>query len=72
MRLEVSEFRLKVKVKISLLQAVEPLGLREVEASTFLRQTANRCGQGCQLCAPAALYPQVPFLRFLVLISVRG
>jgi hypothetical protein len=33
--------------------------LREVKAPTFLRQTANRWRQGCQLYAPAALYPQV-------------
>jgi hypothetical protein len=58
-------------VKIFLLQAVEALGLREVEAPTLLRQTANRWRQGCQPYAPAALYPQVSFLRFLVLISVR-
>jgi hypothetical protein len=50
------------------------LGLREVEAPTLLRQTANRWRQGCQPYAPAALYPQSSFLflRFLVLISVRG
>jgi hypothetical protein len=39
---------------------------------TLLWQTANRWRQGCQPYAPAALYPQVSFLRFLVLISVRG
>jgi hypothetical protein len=49
-----------------------PLGLREVEAPTLLRQTANRWRQGCQPYAPATVYPQVSFLRFLVLISVRG
>jgi hypothetical protein len=49
-----------------------PIGLREVEAPTLLRQTAKRWRQGCQHYAPAALYPQVSFLRFLVLISVRG
>jgi hypothetical protein len=64
--------KIKKKVKISLLQAVEALGLREVEAPTLLRQTANRWRQGCQPYAPAALYPLVSFLRFLVLISVRG
>jgi hypothetical protein len=47
------------KVKISLLQAVEVLGLRKVEAPTLLRQTANRWRQGCQPYAPVALYPQV-------------
>jgi hypothetical protein len=49
-----------------------PVGLREVEAPTILRQTANRWWQGYQPYTPAALYPQVSFLRFLVLISVRG
>jgi hypothetical protein len=63
--------KVKKKVKISLLQAVGPLGLREVEASTLLRQTANRWQQSCQPYAPAALYRQVSFLRFLALISVR-
>jgi hypothetical protein len=43
--------------------------LQEVEAPTFLRQTANRWQQACQPYAPAALY--LPG-RFLVLISVRG
>jgi hypothetical protein len=41
--------------------------LREVEAPTLIRQTANRWRQGCQPYVPAALYPQVSFLRFLVL-----
>jgi hypothetical protein len=49
-----------------------PLGLREIEAPTLLKQTANRWRQGRQPYAPAALYHQVSFLRFLVLISVRG
>jgi hypothetical protein len=48
-----------------------PIGFREVNAPTFLRQTAIRWRQCCQPHAPAALYPQVSFLRFLVLISVR-
>jgi hypothetical protein len=50
----------------------QPLGLREVEAPTLLRQTAKRWQQSFQPYAPAALYPQVSFLRFLVLIIVRG
>jgi hypothetical protein len=49
-----------------------PLGLREVEALTFLRQMANRWRQDCQPYEPAALYSQISFLRFLALISVRG
>jgi hypothetical protein len=44
----------------------------EVEAPTLLRQTANRWRQGCQPYAPTVIYPQVSFLRFLLLISVRG
>jgi hypothetical protein len=48
-----------------------PLGLREVEAPTLFKQTANRWRQGCQSYASAALYPQICFLRFLALISVR-
>jgi hypothetical protein len=59
----------KVKVKISLLDAWRPLGLRNFEALTFLIKTANRWRQGCQPYAPAALYSPG---RFLVLISVRG
>jgi hypothetical protein len=34
-----------------------PLGLREAEVPTFLRQTATSWRQGCQFYAPAALYP---------------
>jgi hypothetical protein len=41
-----------------------PLGLREVEAPTFLRQTANRWRQGCQPYAPAALYPPGFLFKF--------
>jgi hypothetical protein len=41
-----------------------PLGLREVEASTLLRQTAKRWWQGCQPYAPAALYPPGLLLFF--------
>jgi hypothetical protein len=50
----------------------KPLGLREVEAPTIFRQTANRWQQGCQPYAPAPFTPRFLFLRFLVLISVRG
>jgi hypothetical protein len=46
-----------------------PIGLWDVEAPTFSRQSAHRCRWGCQPYAPAALYPPG---RFLVLISVRG
>jgi hypothetical protein len=42
-----------------------PIGLREVEAPTFLRQTVNRWRQGCQPYAPTALYHSgFFFLRF--------
>jgi hypothetical protein len=43
-----------------------------VKAPTLLRQTANRWQQSWQPYALTALYPQVSFLRFLVLIAVRG
>jgi hypothetical protein len=46
-----------------------PIGMWDVEAPTFSRQSAHRWLWGCQTHAPAALYPQG---RFLVLISVRG
>jgi hypothetical protein len=52
---------------------LKPVGLREVKAPTVLTQMANKWRRGCQLYAPATLYPQVYFfLRFLVLSSVRG
>jgi hypothetical protein len=35
-----------------------PLRLREIEAPTFLRQTANKLQQGCQPYAQAALTPR--------------
>jgi hypothetical protein len=59
-------------VKISLLQAVEAPRVARSRGSHIIRQTANRWRQGCQPYAPAALYPQVSFLRFLVNMSVRG
>jgi hypothetical protein len=48
--------------------------LREVNAPTLLRQTANRWRQGCRsaLRAGRTLPPGFFLLRFLVLISVRG
>jgi hypothetical protein len=46
-----------------------PIGLRDVEAPTFSRESAHWWRWGCQRYAPAALY--LPG-RFLVLISVRG
>jgi hypothetical protein len=46
-----------------------PIGLWDVEAPTFSRQSPHRWRWGRQLHAPAALYPPG---RFLVLISVRG
>jgi hypothetical protein len=46
-----------------------PIGLWEVDAPTYSRQSAHRWRWGCQPYAPAALYPAG---RFLVLISVRG
>jgi hypothetical protein len=46
-----------------------PIGLWDVETSTFFRQSAHRWRWGCKPYAPAVLYPPG---RFLVLISVRG
>jgi hypothetical protein len=46
-----------------------PIGLWDVENTTFSRQSAHRWRWGRQPYAPAALYPPG---RFLVLISVRG
>jgi hypothetical protein len=58
------------KVKLSLYKgAWSPIGLWHVEAPTFSRQLAHRWRWGCQLQAPAALYPPG---RFLVLISVKS
>jgi hypothetical protein len=46
-----------------------PIGLWDVEAPKFSRQSAHRWRWGCQPYAPPALYPPG---KFLVLISVRG
>jgi hypothetical protein len=47
-----------------------PIGLWDVEAPTFSRQSAHRWRRGCQPYAPAGR--PLPPGRFLVLISVRG
>jgi hypothetical protein len=47
-----------------------PIGLWDVEAPTFSRQSAHRWRWGCQPYAPTA-HPLPPG-RFLVRISVRG
>jgi hypothetical protein len=39
--------------------------LREVEAPTLLRRTANRWRKGCQPYAPAALYPRFFYNYYL-------
>jgi hypothetical protein len=46
-----------------------PIGLWDVEAPTFSRQSAHRWRWSCQLYVPVTLYPPG---RFLVLISFRG
>jgi hypothetical protein len=46
------------KVKLFLYRPWSPLGLREVEASTFFRHSAHRWRQGCQPYASATFYPQ--------------
>jgi hypothetical protein len=50
----------------------QPIGLREVKAPTLLRQTANRWRQGCQLYAPAALYPQVSLYFLDIPVTGHG
>jgi hypothetical protein len=50
-------------------RAWRPVGLWDVAAPTFSRQSAHRWRWGCQLYAPAALDPPG---KFLVLISVRS
>jgi hypothetical protein len=47
----------KRKVKLSLYSPWRPVGLREVDASTFFWHSAHRWRQGCQPYAPAAIYP---------------
>jgi hypothetical protein len=46
------------KVKLSRNRPWRPIGLWDVEAPTFSRQSAHRWRWGCQPHAPAALYPQ--------------
>jgi hypothetical protein len=58
-----------LKGKAILNRPWRPIGLSDVEAPTFSRQSAHRWWWGRQPYAPAALYPPG---RFLVLISVRG
>jgi hypothetical protein len=60
---------LVVKVKLSCNRPWRPIGLWDVEAPIFCRQSAHRWRWGCQSYAPAAIYAPG---RFLVLISVRG
>jgi hypothetical protein len=45
------------------------MGLWDVKAPTFFRQSAHKWRWGCQPYTPAGLYPSG---RYLVLISVRG
>jgi hypothetical protein len=59
----------KVKVKLPCKRPWRLIGLWEVEAPTFSRQSAHRWRWGCQSYAPAALYPPG---RFLALISIIG
>jgi hypothetical protein len=56
------------KVKLSLYRPWRPLGLREVEAPTFLY---IRLTDGGKVVSPT-LRPPLPAGRFLLLISVRG
>jgi hypothetical protein len=52
----------KVKVKLSLYRQWRPVGLREVEAPTFFRHSAQRWRQGCQPYAPADFLDPEPLL----------
>jgi hypothetical protein len=48
----------KRKAKLSCNSLWRSIGMRDVKAPTFSRQSANRWRWGCQPYAPAALYPQ--------------
>jgi hypothetical protein len=48
----------KIKLKLSLYRPWRPIGLWDVEAPTFSRQSAHTWWQDYQLCVPAAFYPQ--------------
>jgi hypothetical protein len=52
------EYKVKVKVKLSLYRPWRPLGLREVEASTFSDIHLTDGSIGCQPYTPATFYPQ--------------
>jgi hypothetical protein len=55
------------KVKAVSLTGVEVVGLWDVEAPTFSRKSAHRGRWGCQLYAPAVIYPQeVSWYSFLL------
>jgi hypothetical protein len=60
----------KKKVKLSLNRPWRPIGLWDVEALTFSRQSAHRWRWSCQPYAPAALYPQ-EHSWYLLCISLR-
>jgi hypothetical protein len=49
----------KRKYKYSLKQIMRPIGLWEVEAPKFSRQSTLWWKWGCQLYVPSALYPEV-------------
>jgi hypothetical protein len=57
------------KVNLSCNRLWRPIGLWDVEAPTFSKQSAHRWRWGRHIYASADLYPQE---RFLVFISVRG
>jgi hypothetical protein len=60
----------KKKVKLSQYSPWRPIGLWDVEAPTFSKESAHRWRRGCQPYAPAGR--PLPPGRFLVLISVRA
>jgi hypothetical protein len=64
-----SEMHIKESKAIPITGREGQIGLWEVEAPKFSRQSAHRWRWGCQAYTPAPLYTPG---RFLVLISLRG
>jgi hypothetical protein len=67
--LSLFEIKIKLNGSYPCNRLWRPIGLKDVEAPTFSRQSAYIWRWGCHPYAPAAIYP--PGI-LLVLISVRG
>jgi hypothetical protein len=65
-----AEFRVKLNMARTCNRPWRPIGLWDVEAPTFSRQSLHRWRWGCEPYVPAGR--PLPPGRFLVLISVRG